>query len=517
MKDVFFSADVLKAEKQIIDSLKIPSGVLMENAGLHFTQYILGNFPQYLNKPVTILTGKGNNAGDGFVIARHLLVNNSIVNIVMLYPESELKGDALINFSVLKSLNSPLASFYDCKTNLDLKNIVSAESLVVDAVFGIGFKGGLESRIAEAFKEINKIKNIVKVSVDTPSGLKNFNNCENTFKAEYTVSMGVKKFETIFYSGREASGKVSVIEIGVPAEEFTKRNESKIYEIEQGDISRLDYRRKEVSHKYSNGKLLVLGGSKGLSGAPYLSSGAALRTGSGVVVIGYPESLNEIMETKMTETIKLALPETGEQSISLTAYDKLKERLEWADAVLMGPGISKNEETLGLIRKIITEHSCKFVLDAEATYSLKDNLDVLKKTKGKIILTPHLAEFSRMINTDIEELKKNFYNLAKNFAKEYNVILILKNAPSIITDGDCFYINSTGRENLATAGTGDVLSGITASLFSQKDNALNAALAGTYMHGMCGDILYDISGSSSTVASDLIDKIPEVKNILFEC
>jgi NAD(P)H-hydrate epimerase len=517
MKDVFFSADVLRAEKEIIDSLKIPSGVLMENAGLNFTQLLLEKFGGNLSKPVTILTGKGNNAGDGFVIARHLITNGKKIYVVLLYPAEVLKGDALTNFTVLKNVNSKNAVFYEYESINDLKEIIQPESIVIDAVFGIGFKGELESRIAEAFKAINKLKNIVTISVDIPSGLCHYYNCEGAFNAGYTISMGVKKFDTIFYNGREAAGRVSVIDIGVPVEEFTKRNEKQIFEVEAGDIMKLDYRRKEVSHKYSNGKLLVLGGSKGLSGAPYLSSGAALRTGSGVVVLGYPESLNEIMETKMTETIKMALPETGEQSISLSAYDKIKERLEWADAVLIGPGISKNEDTLGLVRKILAENSCRFVLDAEATYSLKDNLDVLKRCKGKVIITPHIAEFSRMVNVELEELKKDFYTIAKSFAAEYNVILVLKNAPSIITDGKSLFINSTGKENLATAGTGDVLSGIIASLFSLRDNSLNAALAGAYMHGMCGDICFDETGSSSTLASDLIDKIPEVKNMLFEC
>ncbi|MFN0201105.1 MAG: NAD(P)H-hydrate dehydratase, partial [Bacteroidia bacterium] len=173
---------------------------------------------------------------------------------------------------------------------------------------------------------------------------------------------------------------------------------------------------------------------------------------------------------------------------------------------------SKNEETLELVRKIVKENNLNYVIDADAISAFKGNLRYLKNKK--IILTPHMGEFSDLINKNIDEVRNDFYELSKSFAKEHNVVIVLKNSPTIVTSGEGFYINSTGRENLATAGTGDVLSGIISSMYSQSKNILDSAIAGVYIHGMCGDSLYEGFGASSTLAGDLINEIPFVKNDL---
>src|SRR5690606_22846508 len=171
-------------------------------------------------------------------------------------------------------------------------------------------------------------------------------------------------------------------------------------------------------------------------------------------------------------------------------------------------------ETMNLIRKILKEIPHNYVIDADGLYALIGHLDILKNTASQIILTPHFGEFASLLGITVDELKTDFYNLSKDFAKEYKVILILKNAPSITTDGNGFYVNSTGHQNLATIGTGDVLSGIITGLFCQSKKPLESAIAGTYIHGFCGDVLYEQTGDSSTIASDLIPLIPKVKHYL---
>jgi NAD(P)H-hydrate epimerase len=254
-----------------------------------------------------------------------------------------------------------------------------------------------------------------------------------------------------------------------------------------------------------------VGGSPGFTGATYLSSLSALRIGSGAVVLGIPASLNHILETKTTEVITLPLEDTKEQTLSENAYSKISERIKWADAILLGPGLGRNEESLSLIRNIIKQNDERFVIDADGLFAFKDKPELLKKKKNKIIITPHYGEFSNLSGFNVDEIKKDIVNISKTFAKKYNVILVLKNSPTIITDGDYFYINPSGKENLATIGTGDVLAGIISGLYSQIKEPLQSALLGVYIHGKCGDEIYRKTGNSSTIAGDLIEKIPEIK------
>ncbi len=517
MQNVFFNDEVLIAEKNIYSSLKIPPILMMENAGANSAVHILENFKELLHTGVIIICGKGNNAGDGFVIARHLVIEGVRVKILMLYAERELKGDSLINYGILKSMRNKNPGIFYCRDDKSVKKeIVSGDKIIVDAIFGVGFRSPMEKRIEGIIKFINELKDKIVISVDVPSGLYNYNQNSVSIKACRTLTMSVKKYQTLFYKGKENSGKISVMNTGVGTEEFTKYNLGKnnIFQTEENDVRAFLPGREINSNKYNNGKVFILSGSKGLTGAACLCSMSALRTGSGAVITGVPESVNEIMEIKLTEVMTLALKETADSTLSLGSYSLIKEKLKWADAVLIGPGLSKNEETLELVRKIVNENDLHFVIDADAISAFKGNLNLLKKRK--IILTPHFGEFSNLTGKSADEIKNNFYELAKAFAREYNIILVLKNSPTIITNGKIFYINSTGRENLATAGTGDVLSGIISGLYARTSDDLGCAVAGVYIHGKCGDNLYDLSGPDSTVASDLIDEIPIVKNQITE-
>ena len=516
MKSVFLNSDVLAVEKKIMKSLKISSLVLMENAGMNSARFILDNFKEALRLPVIILAGKGSNAGDGFVIARQLANNDVEVKVLLLYPAKTLKGDAKINYDILINSESPLIDILDCKSPKDFRKTLEESSswqkqLVVDAIFGIGFKGKLDKSVAGIVSELNKAPDKIVIAIDTPSGLENYGQSAEPVKAKYTLSMGIKKFHSMFYKGREYSGINNVMGIGVPDYLFGDNNKKKIYEIEAGDVKPYIPRREVNSYKYTNGKVFVLAGARGFTGAAFLCSMAALRTGSGAVQIGVPESLDPIMEALLADVTKVMLPETPYSSFSLDGKDEINEKVKWSDVTLIGPGISKNEETLELVREIVSENSHPFVIDADGIIAFKGHTKLLKKKNGRVILTPHFGEFSSLLGIPLDELKANFREIARDFARKHNVILVLKNSPTIITEGENTYINPTGRENLATVGTGDVLAGMTASLYAQTGDALHSAISGTYMHGQCGDILYTQTGGSSTIASDLIDVIPEIK------
>ncbi len=505
MESIFFNEDVLEAEKKIISSLQIPAILLMENAGANAARYIL-KFSKSFGNEIIILTGKGNNAGDGFVTARHLIAGHAKVKILTLYPEKDLSDLAKINYNILKNIESPDVTIHYIKDAKALRKETPPASLIIDAIFGVGFKGKLDNRIKDIIEEVNNISGKFVFSLDIPSGLYNYNQNTISVKADVTLAMGVKKFHSLFYKGKETSGKSKIINIGVSSSEFLEFNKKEIFETQKNDVLSMLPVRKINSNKYTNGKVFVLAGSRGLTGAAYLCSQAAMKAGSGAVVIGVPESISSVMACKLTEVMTLPLSETEEHSLALKSYDGMASRLEWADTVLIGPGISKNPETLELVRKIVKENNKNYVIDADALSAFKDNLKLLKNKN--IILTPHIGEFSNLINKNIEDVRNNFYELAVNFAKEHKVVLLLKNSPTITVNENSCYINSTGKQNLATAGTGDVLSGIISGICAQTKNIMTSAIAGVYIHGKCGDNLFKHTGPASTQAGQLLSEIP---------
>ncbi|CAF3904306.1 unnamed protein product [Rotaria sp. Silwood1] len=343
-----------------------------------------------------------------------------------------------------------------------------------------------------------KVETEEKPAVDnTPNDKQQSEPDSKTDKTE--KKKGVEKKET---GDKEVTTPKSGNE--TPKKEPEKKKEEK-------DVAGFIPQRKINSYKYSSGKVFSLAGSKGLTGAAYLCSQSALISGSGAVILGIPDSLNTILARKLIEVMTLPLPETIEHTLSLASYEKIKEKIKWSDCLLLGPGVSKNYETLELISKIISENDVPMVLDADGLSAFKDLK--IKKRKHKIILTPHLGEFANLLNISIDEVKADFYNLAKQYAKQNNVILVLKGSPSIITDGEYFYINSSGNPILSTAGSGDVLSGIIASLYSRTKDSLKSAVAGVYIHGKCADLIQTKNRNNFTFkASDLINKIPEAVN-----
>lgn len=523
MKNVFFNNDVLDVEKKLMDKYNIPSVVLMENAGMKSAAIIWDYFIKENCSRIVILTGKGNNAGDGYVIARHLYSYNvnqesySPIHIFQCYPAGELKGDALINYNVAKEIFR--SDYFEIFDDVEKLNTITESDnekiLFVDAVFGIGFKGILDDKVKKVFTDITQyVDNKFVVAIDTPSGLDNYSEASDCLKADVTISMGVRKFNTLFYSGKEVSGDIEIVDIGIDNTKFDDFNDKGIYYIEKEDVFFDEIRRDVNSHKYNNGKLFVLAGSEGFTGAAYLASQAAIRAGCGSVILGIPEGLNEIMEAKTTEVI--TLPLKSDKFLTNESSKKILEKLEWADSVLIGPGLGRDTETMAFIRSLVKKHDKNFILDADGLFAFKGYTDSLKKEKCSTIMTPHFGEFANLLDISVEDLKKDFYNISKEFALKYNVVLVLKNSPTIITNGKVFYINSCGRENLATIGSGDVLSGVIASLYAQSGDILGSCISGVYLHSYCGDKLYEKYGGSGTIAGDLIEQIPEAKNELIK-
>ncbi len=267
--------------------------------------------------------------------------------------------------------------------------------------------------------------------------------------------------------------------------------------------------RKLDSHKGDYGHLLVIGGSPGLTGATALCSLSALRAGAGLVTLGIPESLNPILEVKLTEVMTKPLPETKEKTVSLKALPTVLEFSKKIDAFAIGPGISTQKETADFLLNLLPQIDKPTVLDADGLNILAKDISVLKKINAPFILSPHPGEMARLVKKPLSEIQKNREKITRDFAGAYRVVLVLKGSKTIVADQKNTYINHTGNPGMATAGSGDVLTGIIGALLAQGLSSFEAAKFGVYLHGLAGDLAAQNKGEISLIASDILEKLPE--------
>lgn len=263
------------------------------------------------------------------------------------------------------------------------------------------------------------------------------------------------------------------------------------------------------SHKGDFGHLFILAGSLGLTGAAALCSNAALRSGAGLVTLGIPRSLNSAMSRKLTEVMTISLPETKEATLSLKAQNEILKKIDSSDAIVLGPGISRHPETQKLINRLIVKINKPMILDADALNAIAKNIKILKKIKSDYIVTPHHGEMARLINKSVEFVKNNRITIAKKFSRDYNAVVVLKGAGTIVAGpGNKYYLNTSGNPGMATAGAGDVLTGIIAGFLSQGLNMFDASRLGVYVHGLAGDLAAKDKGEAGLIAGDILENIP---------
>ena len=493
-------------DEYVINTLGVPSLALMEQAGRNVVEVAKFHLKSLRKKKIVVFCGKGNNGGDGFVVARLAKEYGAVVLVVLLESEKELKGDAEENFKKLEEIETLLFEKFQL-----LKN--QRFDLIIDAMFGTSFYGSLKGEYAQAAQWINEQKKSVKIAVDIPSGLNGETGVieGEAVKGDMTVTFSNPKLGFFRNQAKDFTGRVSVTDIGIPKEAVEKYSEN-IFLVEKNDIRELLPRRASNSHKHSVGKIFALAGSKGMTGAALLCSMSAMRSGAGQVILGIPDSEYPVVAKRTLEVMALGLPSTSAGSIAYNAIEEIQKRIQWADVLLIGCGLSQHAETQQLIRDIIVNCEKPVLIDADALNALVGNLDVLKKRKSSsVILTPHSGEFSRLMNVSSSEIEKDKFNLSREFAEQYNVTLVLKGAPTVIAapSGNLF-VNPTGNPGMATAGSGDVLSGIIAAMLGQKLSADAAAVCGVFIHGMAGDKAAQRNGVLSVIAGDIIKYLPNV-------
>ncbi len=496
-------------DARAIDGLGIPGLTLMENAGRGVVSVIEQVSENVTGRSFVIVCGKGNNGGDGFVVARLLREKGARVAVFLLARKKEVSGDASANLERFVSMGG-VTELSEKNISNELVPALDRAHFVVDAIYGTGFKGKAEGLAASAIELINCSCAQV-FSVDVPSGL----DC-STGRAEgvcvyahSTATLALLKKGLIFFPGRKHTGDIFLVDIGIPDECIEEEN---IWlTLMDNRLAREWFPTREPDvHKGDCGKIGVVGGSVGMTGAVTLCAMAAMRTGAGLVTAAVPSSLNDILEAKMTEVMTRPLPETSERTISFDAKGAIMDLMSSYDVLAFGPGLSRNTESSALARAIVPYLAKPTVLDADGLNAFIGHTDLFARAGKCLIITPHIVEMSRLSDEEPSTIDQDRVGAARRFAEKYGIIVLLKGAPTVIAQPDgTAYVNPTGNAGLASGGSGDVLTGIIAGLLGQGVRPIRAAVLGAYLHGLAADMAKEGLGEEGMIAGDLVELIPE--------
>ncbi len=508
------SESMRAVDREAIDKHNIPSLDLMEKAGQGIAERLLSHNiidPSGDNK-VAVICGKGNNGGDGFVVARYLHEAGINVCLFFIGPVNVLSKDASVNHNRSVKCGVPLT---EIKKIADLDDIRNC-SHIIDALFGTGFKGSPRDLSAEVIEFINEQKAAV-IAIDMPSGLNADKGIHQgaVIRADYTFALALPKYGLFLSPGRELAGVVDIVPIGIP-DEVMKMQKLSHTLITADMVSSKLPERDPQAHKGDFGKLLLISGSTGMTGAACLSASSALRTGCGIVRVGCPQGVQPVLAVKLTEAMTQPLPDISKKGVlALRSLGEIRKLSNEHDAIAIGPGLGLHHETQELVRRFITKNEKPIVIDADALTALSGDMNALIESKAPIVLTPHSGEFQRLTGETVPDDIQDRFKIALDFAKNYNVTLLLKGSPTIIAcpNGNC-YLNPTGNHGMATAGSGDVLTGIIGSLLAQGMTAQDAAICGAFIHGTAGDIAADALTPRAMIAGDMIDSLPEAFALL---
>ena len=479
-----------------INDLGIPSMILMENAALKVVRNI--DFKKF--KSFTIVCGTGNNGGDGLAVARQLFSMNMKLDVFII-GEHSMSSDCLANYNILKNIGIPIDYIIKSDDIEKLNKALNENDMTIDGIFGIGLKRNIEGIYDEVISSINGHSSYI-LSIDIPSGMMcdRFGILGNSVKANKTVSFEVYKRGFLDYESEKYTGDIIIENIGIP-EYIVNKFHSKEYLTEIDDIKSIIKKRNKYSHKGDFGRVTIIAGSEKYTGAAYLASQGAVRSGAGLVTLCTEKSRVSTLQSKMAEVMTMSY-EDGE-------FEKLILK---SDSIAIGPGMGNSETTFNIVRNILSREGCPVVIDADGLNVLQNNLDLLKDSKRQIVITPHIGEMSRLTGLDTKDIVKNRIEIAVDFAKKYGVIVLLKGYNTIITNGEEVHINSTGNSKMASGGMGDTLTGIITSFIGQGYEPLKATILGAFVHGYTGDILS--KDMFCVNASYIIEKLPYMIEIL---
>jgi len=506
------SAEMREADRITIEELKIPGLILMENAAISVLQAIKEEIPDYELYSYAVICGKGNNGGDGFALARHLLRKNIKTKVLLVGRKEQLKGDALSNYNMLKAYAANIPEVYEENQLPIMQEILAKSNIAIDALFGTGLDKPLTGFYEKVIEELNRFTGTI-ISIDVPSGLSSDTGeiIGPAVKSNYTVALAAPKHCHIFPPAEELCGKLIIKDIGIP-ESAIRRINPFLRLIEEADISPVLEPRKKDTHKKNYGDILIVAGSAGKLGAAWMTAYSAIKSGAGLVTLGVPNSLHLTVMTKVKEIMTIGFPNTKDDTFSSAASEEILKIAAEKDLIAIGPGITTHPEVEKVVQELVKKYSKTMIIDADGLNCLSKDITCLRERKGRTILTPHPGEFSRLTKVPTKDILKEKVIIARDFSVNYQVILILKGYRTLIAFPDgIVYVNPTGNPGMATGGSGDVLTGMVAGFVAQTSEKYikNAVIAAVYLHGLAGDLAKKKYGEIPLIATDIIKLLPE--------
>lgn len=509
------AAEMRHIDQRTIEQYRVPGIVLMEHAGLQLLRFMQRRIPNLARSHVTIVTGRGNNGGDGFILARHLWHLGIKTCILLLAAGGSLRGDARRAYAMARAYGVPMIPCTTLPAWRRGSSILRSTDVIVDAILGTGLNKPPTGLYAEAIETLNTAQRPI-VAVDIPSGLSaDDGQLRGVYiHATYTVTFALPKRALFLYPAAAAVGEWHVADIGIAAQAIAAEH-IQVTLLTAQTIRALLPRRRPDAHKGSHGHLLVVAGALGKSGAGVLASQAALRAGAGLVTWALPAGLASAMAAHLTEVMTLPVAEHTAGGIAEAAVPALCPLLQRAQALVLGPGLGTHPDTVRCVHALLRQTRVPVVLDADGLNCLIEHLDILRQCAVPVILTPHPGEMARLLGTDTATVQARRLDIACDFAQRCGVYVVLKGAYTVIYAPDGRrWINPTGNPALATAGTGDVLAGIIGALLCQGLSPLSAAQCGVYLHGLAGDRVRDRLGAQGLIASDVLAELPRALQAL---
>jgi ADP-dependent NAD(P)H-hydrate dehydratase / NAD(P)H-hydrate epimerase len=500
---VLNAAQMRDADRQTIDEIGIPSMVLMENAGRQVVAALEAAYDDLQDRHVAVLCGRGNNGGDGFVVARTLYQRGTDVSVFVIGSLAAVKGDARLNVEILGRLGITVVEVSDEQAwELHFSEISQCD-LIVDAIFGTGLSQPLAGMLETVAADINS-SGIPVTAVDLPSGL-SADHAEpigDCIRAHITVTLAAPKLPLVLPPGEARAGNIVVADIGIPPEVVENLAGPRIELLTREAMREMIHPREADSHKGDFGHVLIIAGSRGKSGAAHLAALGALRSGAGLVSVATPSSIQPIVAAMGAEYMTVALRDADGRIV----HDAIEQILELEqDVIAVGPGLGTGSDVTAFVETLIERSESPLILDADALNALTHSTERLQTGGSRqIIITPHPGEMARLVGTSVEEVQASRLDVARDFAVAHQIYVVLKGYRTLVAtpDGRVF-INPLGNPGMATGGTGDVLTGVLAGWVAQLLDAEAACKLGVYLHALAGDLAEADEGEVAMTAADL--------------
>lgn len=493
MRYIVNSREMKNCDKNTTEVYHVPSVVLMERAALAVTE-VLEEKKIALDR-VLVVCGSGNNGGDGYAVARLLMLAGCVVDVV--------RVDAKAKETEANRLQREIWQAYGGQVLEEIPENTTY-TVTIDAVFGVGLSRSVEGKYESIIAQMNALSG-VKLAVDIPSGISSDNGAVQNiaFRADITVTFAFEKIGSVLWPGNEYAGTVIVRDIGIDERSFLE-HKPMLAALEEKDLERLPVH-KSHSNKGTFGKLLVIAGSAGMSGAAYLSAKAAYCSGCGLVRIVTPEENRTVLQAQLPEAIITTY------SAKKPDINRMIEAIGWADTIVCGPGIGTSDAAWSIVNAVFKNAAVPVLMDADALNLIAQDVNMLLKPHTELVVTPHLGEMSRLCGDTVAYIQNHLIEVAEEFARQYNVICVLKDEHTITSvPYRQTYVNLSGNSGMATAGSGDVLSGMIGGLMAQGMRTEDAAPVGVYLHGKAGDVMQTYHSRRGLMASDLTEGLRRV-------